>query len=212
MFKKNPLLIFCLIMILSLTGCSLFRRQEIFRFWERKADDQAISRVLITYANELRHELGLRFEDSTLYYKDYVDGIRIIFSTQAIIELKEARELIVDIIEGLLDRINSDPFISSQFENGYASADQIELYVSFESYFNEYVDQEYIGWVSVIDGISRFYAGLIKYPYNDYWHARTELYQKSLQFVIFDREAESAYEAAHPAKQGPGPAYDVLIE
>lgn len=211
MHKISRFFVFSILILLSLVTSCVKEIPEL-GYWDQKVDVEPMSRTLIAYANELRHELGLRFEDSNIYYDEFVKGVRIIFSTQAILELKETRELVVDVVEGLLKRMNADPVISSQFECGFMSADQVELYISFESYFNEYVDQEYIGWVSLIDGITRFYAGIIKDPYLDFWHARTEPYSKSLQFVTFEREAETAYEAAHPPNQGPGPAYDVLIE
>lgn len=211
MLNISRIFVFGILILLS-TATSCVRVIPEIGYWDQKVDVEPMSRTLITYANELRHELGLRFEDSNIYYDEFVKGVRIIFSTQAILELKEAREVVVDVVEGLLKRMNADPVIASQFECGFMSVDQVELYISFESYFNEYVDQEYIGWVSLIDGITRFYAGIIKDPYIDFWHARTEPYSKSLQFVTFEREAESAYEAAHPANEGPGPAYDVLIE
>lgn len=210
LFLKSAAALFFLSFTLVLTGC--LQKFQGSGFWEKKVDVEPISRAIINYAVKLKHEKGLRFEDSQVFYGDFVEGIRIIFSTQAILELKETRQLIVDVMEELLRIFNENPAIASQLECGEISANQIDLYISFESYFVEYVDQEYMAWAFVHDGITRFYSGTIKYPYNDYWHARTEPYYKSLEFVTFEREAESSYDVVFPPKKGQGTVYDVLIE
>lgn len=206
---------FILILILASCGCPSVPNCAAVASrgpWAKTVDVEPISAEIINYAVKLRHEFGLRFEDSKIYYDEFVNQIRIIFSTQAIIELKEARELTVDVMEGLLERLNSNPAIASQFEFGEVSADQIELYIAFESYFNTYVDQEYIGWVSVYDGLAHYYSATLKYPYGDYWHGRTEPYFKSLEFVTYERQSESAYDTFYTPNEGTGPAYDILIE
>lgn len=201
-----------LLLMLVLAGCCCQRSCSSRGFWEKRVLVEPLSKAMITYAVKLKNEKGLRFEDSNIFYDEHVDVIRMVFSTQAIIELKEARELLVDVVENLIKIINEDPLTASQFEFGEMTSDNVELYISFESYFTEYVDQEYIAWISLFEGISRFYAGLIKYPYNDYWHARTEPYYKSVEFVTYQREAESAYEISYPPKKGLTPVYDVLIQ
>lgn len=210
-------LAFFFIVILSSCGCPGIPTKKCLDpvergLWVKTVDVEPISAELINYAVKLRHEFGLRFEDSNIYYDEFVDRIRIIFSTQAILELKEGRELAVDVMEGLLERLNSNGAIASQFEFGEVLPEHIELYLAFESYFNTYVDQEYIGWISIYDGLAHYYSATLKYPYSDYWHGRTEPYYKSLEYVTYEREAESAYDTFYTPNEGTGPAYDILIE
>ncbi|MGK5594580.1 MAG: hypothetical protein ACSNEK_04395 [Parachlamydiaceae bacterium] len=209
--KRFWQVILSLVLMAALTSCCVFKIPT-YSFWEKKVDVEPISRAVITYANKMRVEKSLRFEDSQVFYSDYAEVIRIIFSTQLILELNGARELVVDLVEGLLQELNSDPIITTQFQAGMVRPENIELYIGFESYFCEYVDQMYMGWVSMYDGIVRFYASILKDFRKDFWNDRTEPYYKSRQFVLYDREAKAAYDAANPRRKEELPVYDALIQ
>lgn len=193
------------------TSCCVFKLPS-YGFWDKRIDVEPMSRVVITYANKMRVEKSLRFEDSQVFYSDYAEVIRIIFSTQLILELKESRELVVDLVEGLLKELNSDPIITAQFQAGMVRPENIELYIGFESYFNEYVDQMYMGWISMYEGVVRFYSAILKDFRKDFWFNRCEPYYKSVQFVTYDREARAGYDAANPPRKEQLPVYDALIE
>lgn len=210
-FKSFWQVILSFVLITALSGCCIFR-VPTYGFWEKRVDVEPISRAVITYANKMRVEKSLRFEDSQVFYSDYAEVIRIIFSTQLILELKEVRELVVDLVEGLLQELNSDPIITTQFQAGMVRPENIELYIGFESYFCEYVDQMYMGWVSMYEGIVRFYSAILKDFRKDYWLDRTEPYYKSRQFVIYDREARASYNVANPPRKEQLPVYDALIQ
>lgn len=212
-FEKLAWRIFlpALLIVVLATSCCIFQLPS-YSFWDRRIETEQMSRVVITYANKMRVEKALRFEDSQIFYSDYAEVIRIIFSTQLILELKETRELIVDLVEGLLKELNNDPIITTQFQAGMVKPENIELYIGFESYFNEYVDQMYMGWISMIDGIVRYYAGILKDFRKDFWYNRCEPYYKSVQFVTFDREARAGYDAANAPRKEQIPVYDALIE
>ncbi len=210
-FKSFWQVILSLVLITALSSCGILR-VPTYGFWEKRVDVEPISRAVITYANKMRVEKSLRFEDSQIFYSDYAEVIRIIFSTQLILELKETRELVVDLVEGLLQELNSDPIITTQFQAGMVRPENIELYIGFESYFCEYVDQMNMGWVSMYDGIVRFYSATLKDFRKDYWHDRTEPYYKSRQFVIYDREAKASYNAINPPGKEQLPVYDALIQ
>lgn len=212
-FVKLVLRIFLPVLLIAAlsTSCAAFRLPS-YGFWDKRIETEQMSRVVITYANKMRVEKALRFEDSQIFYSDYAEVIRIIFSTQLILELRETRELIVDLVEGLLKELNSDPLITSQFQAGMVRPENIELYIGFESYFNEYVDQMYMGWVSMYEGIVRYYAAILKDFRKDFWYNRCEPYYKSVQFVTYDREARAGYDAANSPRKEQVPVYDALIE
>ncbi|KAF3362621.1 hypothetical protein PHSC3_000860 [Chlamydiales bacterium STE3] len=198
-------------LIVAFSSCCVFKI-PMHGFWEKKVDVEPISRVVMTYANKMRVEKSLRFEDSQVFYSDRADVIRIIFSTQLILELKEARELVVDLVEGLLAELNKDSIVTSQFQEGIVRPENIELYISFESYFAEYIDQMYMSWVSMYEGVVRFYSAMLKDFRKDFWCDRAEPYYKSRQSVIYDREARASYDAANPPRKEQLPVYDALVE
>lgn len=141
------------------------------------------SEVVIPWATRFGREHKLLFADSELYYTDSkIQGLRVIFATQNILELNEARGLIVDIVESLLGDLNSDGNIVAAFGRPMNPSD-LEIYVAYESYFITYIDPTYIGWVSLIDGYVRYFNGILKDPSKDYWGQRTESYEKALEFT-----------------------------
>ncbi len=184
--------------VITLISCNRTPQQN---YWVEKINAEELSRVILTYANELKHEKRMRLEDSKVSYKDHIHIIHMEFISQDILELKEARELLVDIVEGFLDRLNDDPYLERDSE-GPITADNLEIYVNFQSYFGEYDDQFYVGWMGLNNGSSYFYAFDIKqFEEIDWWHYRSEWYYKSRQFVEIERAAEEGYQAAHPADE-----------
>lgn len=179
-----------------------------FSFYDRESrldthkeiDYTPFSEVIIPYSQELRRTRRLRFEDSKIYFDNAVRRFRVIYSTQDILELCDVRELIVHVVEGLLERMNSHPDVEVTFDHAPITADDLEIYISFESYFIEYVDPHYIAWVSLHDGFVRYYSGVLKDPRQDFWHHRIEPYAKARTFVQISQDAEEQYLRAHPKK------------
>lgn len=153
-------------------------------------DPLPFSEVIIPYAVELKYAKRLRFEDSAVYYDDFVERFRVIFSSQEILELCEARDLMVTVVEELLSRLNSKPSVTVSFDHFPITYEDLEIYFSFESFDIEYNDGSYIAWMSLHDGLVRYWSGLLKNPRIDYWDARIEPYYKSLQFVELTRAGE----------------------
>lgn len=172
--------------------------------WVQKIDSTAFSEVIIPYAMELARTSRLRYEDGKVYYNDNVQRVRLIFSTQNILELCEARELMVDVVEGFLTRLNGDPSIGVNFDHYPITAEDLEIYFSYESYYIEYIDPTYLAWMSLHDGTARYYTGLLKDFRKDFWFARVEPYAKTLEYVRIQRQAEEQYMMQHPprAKEG----------
>jgi len=190
-----------IILLFSLTGCvkpnpefSVDDRVLIFD----NTDD--MSQLIWGYATELKYEKHLRLEQSYVISGENHSTIHIEFSTQDILELCEARQLLVDVVEGLLDRVNNSA-VAFSLEPDPFTADHLEIYIDFESYYGLWTDPFYIGWVALEGGMSYFYAFTLKYKDLDFWHSRYEPYFQSKSFALFQRAAEQQYEKAHPKKK-----------
>ncbi len=162
-------------------------------------DTDEFSQVVWEYVVELKHDNRLILEEAYVCFGDS-SNIRLQFITQHILELCEARALLVDVVEGLLDRINHSKSASAFLDPYPLTADQLEIYINFESYYGIYDDPYYIGWVALEKGMSYFYAFNLKNKTKDFWSVRTEPYFKSRSFVLFEREGEQKYKESHPAK------------
>lgn len=170
--------------------CNGPRKGNTVEIITQKVDPLPFSEVIIPLAVELKYAERLRFEDSAIYYNDFVERFRVIFSSQEILELCEARELMVTVVEELLARLNSKPSVTVNFDHYPITYEDLEIYFSFESFNIEYNDGTYIAWMSLHDGLVRYWSGLLKNPRIDYWNARIEPYYKSVQFVELTRAGE----------------------
>lgn len=206
--------VFLLLLGISLSGCVWRPFSDIWREYVHdhpvhkpdpillmeNADD--VSEVIWGYASELRYDKHLRLEKSWVCTSD-IDGkstIHIEFSSQDILELCEARQLFVDVIEGFLDRINNKGIMAS-FEPSPFTANNLEIYIDFQSFYGEYVDPFYIGWVTLQDGIVYYYAFTLKDHKLDTWNFTYETYAQSKSFALYQRAAEEEYRLSHPTKK-----------
>jgi hypothetical protein len=167
----------------------------------QKVDVNSFSEVIIPYATELGHTHRLRFEDSKVYYDDFAQRFRVIWSTQQIVEICEARDLIVTVVEGLLKRLNANSQVIAAFDHYPITSDDLELYFFYSSGFVEYVDPTYTAFLSLHDGTVRYINGLIKNTRNDWWDSRTETYDEAYRFAMLARSSEKAYIDAHKPKK-----------
>ncbi len=170
----------------------------------KDVDTHAYSSVIIPYALELERTRRMKFEDSKIYQVDDGMGVRwvrLFLSTQNIMDLCEARALLVDIVEGLLERLNANSAVTSSFAHTPITASDLEIYISFASFFVEYDNPTYIAWVSLIDGEVMIIDGVIKDFRKDFWNHRVEPYHKSKDFVMISRKAEQELDKKYPTKK-----------
>lgn len=188
-----------LILILSATGCRRLPMEEP-DYNERvlmQFDTEEFSQVVWDYVTELKYDRRLHLENAMVCY-DGESKLRLEFKTMLILEMCEARQLLVDVAEGLLDRVNHSKGAATLVKPYPLTADQLEIYIDFESYYVRYADPYYIGWVVLEEGMSYFYAANLKNLKRDTWDVRTEPYAKSRSFVLYQREAEKKYQELHP--------------
>lgn len=192
-----------ILMLAALTGCCCFgvRNRIINRTVVQKIEVDMITDSTFEFCLELEKERFLRLEQSYAFYEDGITGFQFFFSTQDISEVKEARRLLVEIVEGLLDRVNNAEELASQFQNGPMTAMDLEIFIDFQSFFSLYVDPMMVGAVSLKNGIVRYLASDGKDPDKDRWHRRIERYGIAKRIIEIERGFEETFE------QPPPPAY-----
>lgn len=170
----------------------------------KDVDVTAYSAVIIPYAMELERTRRVRFEDSKIYQVDDGAGvrwIRLYLSSQLILDVCESRELLVDIVEGFLERLNADPVITSSFAHMPITASDLEIYIALDSFFVEYDNPTFIAWISLIDGDVRIIDGALKDFRKDFWNSRVEPYWKSRDFVMIAKAARVDLDKKYPIKK-----------
>lgn len=164
--------------------------------WMEAHDPEEATEIILSYATELQHTMFLRLEYSWVYFDRYIEGIHLEFSTQNIMEVKEARQMIVDLVDGLLDRWNNDPIIAGLIKEPFTERN-VNVYINLESFWGYYGDPFYVGWLVLEDGITFLYAYDTKDRLINYWHSRVEPFFKSREYVRIERAAEARYKKTH---------------
>lgn len=167
-------------------------------------DEQEATKVMMFFANEMFHKKHLKLQDSKVFIKDgSISRFRLEFISQDLLTLCEARELLVDVTEGIKDRVVNDEFLAGYLPIGF-DASNIEIFINLESYWGLYGDPMYIGWIILQEGMSYFYAFDLKDHHFQFtcWHSHVEPFYKSHQIVTFQREAEKQYRSTiAPSKE-----------
>lgn len=99
--------------------------------WVQKIDAEELIRTVVRYTTKLNREKGLTFEDSRVYYTECNEKIRLVLASQRCPEICEARELLVDVVEGLLTAMNNNPSIRADLCHQPFTSDDVEIYISF---------------------------------------------------------------------------------
>ncbi len=180
---------------LVLIGSACTKRSpEVPRWvWEKKIDVEELTRTTVRYMTRMQRERKLELEDSRVYYTDCVGKIRLVISSQELYEICEARVLFTDFIEGYLQALNNNPSIRADMCSQPFVAEDLDVYINFESFFGEYVDPFYVGWIELNDGLVNYYMFTLKQYHYDRWHSRTEPYWKALEIARAQKEADTIY-------------------
>lgn len=152
--------------------------------------------IIQQFVTELHYEKRLNLESAFMCIGDHGQKIRIEFTTQALLMLCEARELMSDIVEGVLYNINTKLVDPVQKPQPYTSAD-LEIYIKFESFYGEYDDPFYIGWIAMEENMVYYYAFNLDNRKLRSWSTHYEPYPKTKSIAHAQREAEKEYKLSH---------------
>jgi len=199
-------LFYLLVIAVIMTGCCStphgynFYKDRVLEY----TDTTDISKIIWDFTTELHHDKRLNLETSYVCAEPFNSTIRMQFNSMAILEMCEARQLLVYVVDGLLDRINNSA-VSQQLRPYPFTADQIQVTINFEAFYGVYNDPFYIGCIIMENGMVYYYAFNIKDDYLHRWHldkwnSRFEKYFQSRMFAYQQQNAEAAYKKAHPPK------------
>lgn len=158
--------------------------------WVQKIDSWELSRMVINYSTQMKTEKHLDLEDSYAAYEDDIKKIVLRYSSQRLLTLYEARLLIVELVDGFLDRLNFNSFVSTDLDHFPFTPNDLDVRINFESYYGKYCDEQYIGLIWLQDGCVYYYAFDRKDLRVDWDHDRLEPYFKSRELALIKREAD----------------------
>jgi len=156
-----------------------------------------LTAIIQNYTTELKYNKRLHLEHANTFYDDGINTIQLQFITQDIIEMCEARELIVDLAEGFLAELNQNPILGPEFVTYPLRPSNLEVYITFECWYGKFCDPHYIGWIGLEDAQVTYYEFDLGDHIKDCWHSRHESYATSREIVVYQREAEKRYNEEH---------------
>jgi hypothetical protein len=180
-----------LLIVISCCSCGVYNGGNIAPV--KVIDAAELSRAVITYSEKLKYEKHLNLEDSVVYYNDSINRIRLDFTSMDTLDVWEARALLVDVVEGFAERVNRNHIISPDLSVTPFSADNMEVYIFFKSFYNHYVMLHAVGMISLKGGIASYIAADGFDCETPCWRKRNEYYFQSRNFVKAKRQGEALY-------------------
>lgn len=168
----------------------------IDRAWVNKIDSEELSRIIINFSTKMKIDKHLELEDSWAGYDDYILKLCLRYSSQRLLTVYDARLLIVEVVEELLYRLNNNSVISFELAHFPFTAKDLDLKITFESFYGRYMDELYVGMVWLQAGCVHFYAfdrKDVSLNGIDWDHHRFEPYSKSRELAIIKKQADLPY-------------------
>lgn len=191
-----------LICFLFMAGCTtVYHESPPVKVIDSEEMTWIVEKTMAKY----KHAKGkrLRLEHSVVCYDTDITGLRLEISSQEIIGMCEARDLLVDLVEDFLREINSDPIVSDQLAAYPFSPNNLQIEINFESFFGLYVDPFYVGCIELRNGMARYSAFDMKDDRWHSWHSKVEPYVKAREISMIGRAADEDFDAracvCHPS-------------
>ena len=206
----KSLIIFLLLAVLTSCGCCNFdsdnkQSAEIVRVpmsSEEYTVIKEIAAIIINFDDELKRDLNTYLDNSYAFPDEESSHFTVWmdFHSQEILDVAGARRLIVRIVEGLLERLNNDPWLSEYAGGSFTPRD---LYISLEltSYYGKFIDPLIVGRVELCKGLLNcFYAHDAMDPLSVEQHQHFEPYESSRFFVEQEDLMKERQEKVPPNK------------
>ncbi len=147
---------------------------------QRESISDIVTEVLVGVTNDINKYLyDLQICNSTAFCPPNRHKIYLSFRSMETCEPREARQMLVQVVEHFFRRLEDRISISPRLGN----FDIRNLYVTidYDSFMVTKYDRQYVGQTILEDGISHFYAADASVEANkDQWHRMIEPYRKSL--------------------------------
>ena len=170
--------------------------------WVKKIDSEELSKIVISFSAKMKIDKHLELEDSWAAYDDYIKKLCLQYSSQRLLTVYDARLLMVELVEELLDRLNNNTIIGFELEHFPFTADDLDVKINFESFYGRYIDQLYVGLTWLQCGCVHFYAFDRKNQRIDWSNDRFEPYTKSRELALIKREVDLPFVEVRPDPNG----------
>jgi hypothetical protein len=107
---------------------------------------------------ELRGKYDIRLDTAATYYNPGIGGLCLRYTSEELFDLCEARNLLVDLVDSLIRQISLDPGVGGAVTFPPFTSDNLDLIITFDSFYGQYVDLQYVNQIRLENGLVRYYA------------------------------------------------------
>lgn len=209
-----------LVLAFAMTGCCCDSQHDHCRPYRshfcpatkaaiRNVDYHGLVNVVFGWGTEIKYKEGTIMCSSCAVMDKKIKTIRMEFVSQDIFELQEARNFLVYVVEGLLERVNEYATLSGSLDTRPFSPQNLEIIVTYESFHNYFVDPTYNGRTALINGEVVFNDSNVYNSDVDEFGCKHEPYFLTKQLVDIEKRYKTPY--THSILNGePNPCFKEL--
>lgn len=196
---RSALICLCFLFLLISTQSCRYPELSII-------DSTELTRQIVLFSHDMKAEHHLHLETACYYENDdnLLSTIYVEYWTQDQFEICKGRYILVDVVEGILRRINENVVLRQARANLPFTPFNLEIVIRSTTFYGKYVDILLTERICMKDGIVNFYAfdAGEEFISSDFYHRHTEDYGTTLANVSAEIEATVPYYDKY--RQAPG--------
>ena len=116
-----------------------------------RAEMKTIDQIVKGYAYKIKKEKNITLISAKGSNKKKIESIELLFDSHYLVETKEARRLLVYLVENFLSHVNAFAKDHPQLSSTPLTIENLEAKMTFSNFFGEYVDSRYMWQVELDD-------------------------------------------------------------
>jgi hypothetical protein len=141
--------------------------------------------------SQLDPKWQLTLESSCVNYDHGIYGLNLYFSSMDLVDLCDARYLLVDIVDTYTRMFNDNYLLSGELKLRPMLPEDLNIVITFESFFGAYVDEQYLNQIRMYKGCVTYYDFEAFDPLTDVFHRHSEAYNNTRLIVAAQMRANA---------------------
>lgn len=152
-----------------------------------------VTRSITFYSKQLERDKRLILETSCVEYDGCIETVQLCYLSHALLDIPKAREMIVDVANGVLKALNENELIRPELCHLPLSVEDLYIIINFDSYYGEYIDLSYTNHIILKEGQLHYYS-FDAYNHNkETWHRHCESFEIAEVQVEVARNFDKPY-------------------
>lgn len=152
-----------------------------------------IARLIVFWSVELEKEENhwLKLEESSVYYDGGIGSLCLRYSTTDLMEMCEARHLIVKVADGFVSLMNQYGMDSDDWMPLPYPVEKLDIVITVESLYGQYIDERYVAQIRLHGGCVTYFAFNAFDAEAHMFHKHTESFEMAQILSTAYREARA---------------------